>query len=98
VDTDPNRDFPPATQSVKCLVVRVLHPQGKPVFVRPAGGVKIDAAEQQYFSSSAAMTAVFGPVTSKDDLEAKLQGGKLELDLVSVERFSGPVRFRRTAS
>ena len=87
VDTDPRSDFrtvdPPR---VPCLVVRILHPDKRPVFVRPVG-IEFAASEQRYYGPSAAVTAVFGPVNSKDDLDAKLQGRPLELDLISVERF-----------
>jgi hypothetical protein len=87
VDTDPRTDFRTADPPrVPCLVVRVLHPDKRPVFVRPVG-IDFAATEQRYYSPSAAVTAVFGPVNSKDDLDAKLQGRPLELDLISVERF-----------
>jgi hypothetical protein len=87
VDTKKTNDFqtadPPPT---RCLVIRILHAPGKPVFVRPVG-VEFDAYEQRYYPPSAAVTAVFGPVLSKEDLEARLQGRSLELDLISIDRF-----------
>ncbi len=87
VDSDPRTDFRTADPPrVPCLVIRILHPDKKPVFVRPVG-FEFDATEQRYYPQSAAVTAVFGPVNSKDDLDAKLQGRPLELDLISVERF-----------
>jgi hypothetical protein len=87
VDTDPRSDFRTAEPTpVPCLVVRILHPDKRPVFVRPVG-VEFAASEQRFYGPSAAVTAVFGPVNSKDDLDAKLQGRPLELDLISVERF-----------
>jgi hypothetical protein len=86
VDTEERNDFattPPPR--VPCLVIRVLHPDKKPVFVRPSG-VTFGASEQRFYPPSAAVTAAF-PVSSKDDLEAQLQGRPLELELVSIERF-----------
>lgn len=84
-DVDPKKDFGNADPPrIQCLVVRVLHPDKKPVFVRPAG-VTFDASEQRFYGPSAAVTAVFQ--TNKDQLDAKLPGGVLELDLVSVEKF-----------
>jgi hypothetical protein len=79
-------DFKPGPPApVSCLVLRIQHPDKKPVFVRPAG-FDFTAYEQRYYPPSAAVTAVFGPVT-RDQLDARLQGRPLELELVSVERF-----------
>jgi hypothetical protein len=87
VDTDPKNDFETADpKTEKCLVVRVLHEHNKPVFVRPVG-IDFQASEHRYYPPSDSVTAVFGPVNSKDDLDAKLRGGALVLDLISVERF-----------
>lgn len=66
------------------LVIRVLHPAGKPVFVRPPPASGFTASEQRYYSESNAVTAVFGPV-SKETIEKKLNGAPLEL--ISVSQF-----------
>jgi hypothetical protein len=76
----------PPPPPVQCLVIRVLHPDKKSVFVRPVGAA-FEASEHQFFTPSAAVTAVFGPINSKDELEAKIQGRPLTLDLISVEKF-----------
>jgi hypothetical protein len=87
VDTDPKADFRTTEPKRElCLVLRILHPDKRPVFVRPVG-VEFSASEQRFYAPSAAVTAVFGPVNSKDDLDAKLQGRPLEIDLISIERF-----------
>jgi hypothetical protein len=86
-DTEAENDFSTAeSPPLMCLVVRILHPEGKPVFVRPTNTSFFKAEEHRYYAPSAAVTAVFGP-TSRDLLEDKLQGQPLVLDLVSIAKF-----------
>jgi hypothetical protein len=86
IDTNAENDFSTTVEEPQmCLVVRMLHPDAKPVFVRPTNA-EFKAEEQRYYPPSAAVTAVFGP-TSRDDLESKLQGQSLVLDLISIAKF-----------
>src|SRR5262249_12247939 len=75
---DPDR--PTLKRKVSCLVVRLRHPEGKPVLVRPPW--RYLGEEHRFYEKAGKYTALFWPVTLPQALKS-LQ----ELEVVSLEGF-----------
>jgi hypothetical protein len=78
-------------QLLPCLVVRVSHPRGSPVWVQPAG-LDVAGEEHRYYNSAGKYTAIFWLVT-KDQAEKNLTG----VELYSLRAFKSEAEKRKCA-
>ena len=76
VETQPGK-----FEDKRCLVVRVTHPQAKPVKVR-VEGVAPAGQEHRYYPEAGKYTALFWPVE-----EAQARSGLSRINLISINRF-----------
>lgn len=81
IEERPIETKPGVKEQVSCLVVRVNHPPGKPVWVQ-LDGLEIQGQEHHFFAQASKYTGIFWAV-KKDVAQDKL----LALDLFSLERF-----------
>jgi hypothetical protein len=65
-----------------CLVVRLRHPPGKPVWVRPRGGIDPPGVEDRFYAQANKYTGLFWPVN-----EDEVKKGLHSLDLFALEDF-----------
>jgi hypothetical protein len=63
-------------EAIPCLVIRALHPPGRPVAFRLVSPAVKHNSEQRYYRKADSCTAIFGPFTEAD---FRSQPAKLEL-------------------
>ena len=73
---------------VSCLVVRVRHPPGRPVWVRPAG-ISPGNAQHRFYAQAGRYAGVFWPLN-----EDEVRKGLDAIEVVSVEAFRRRARER----
>lgn len=81
IEERPIETKPGAKEQVSCLVVRLSHPAGKPVWVQ-LDGLEVQGQEHHFYTQANKYTGIFWAV-KKDVAQDKL----LALDLFSLDRF-----------